>query len=128
MTQFTCKCYPKYTVFLKYYHYYEPIQINVVQSGNYTVSSIDNIYGVMGYLYKKHFNEFMPEERLIAHKSSGCPKDEFKIITELKSSVTYILIMVPRVEIPKDNISILVSGPNNITFNPISESNIASII
>ena len=128
MTQFTCKCYPKYTVFLKYYHYYEPIQINVVQSGNYTVSSIDNSYGAMGSLYKEHFNEFMPEERLIAHNLNGCPNREFKIITELQSSVTYILIMMPIYSHSRNNFSIVVFGPNNITFNPISKSNIKSII
>ena len=111
-----------------FYHYYEPIQINVVQSGNYTVSSIDNIYGAMGSLYKEHFNEFMPEERLIAHKLNGCPNREFKIITELQSSVTYILIMMPIYPQLINNFSIVVFGPNNITFNQISKSNIKSII
>ena len=106
-------------------YYYEPIQINVVQSGNYTLSSvvsIDTIKGLNGYLYKEHFNEFFPYERLIAHNSDGCPNREFKIITELQSSVTYILIMMSRYSHLVKKISIVVSGPNNITFNPISKS------
>ena len=113
-----------------FYHYYEPIQINVVQSGNYTMSSIDSRLGgiITGSLYKEHFNEFFPYERLIAHNSDGCPNDEFKIITELQSSVTYILIMMPIYSHSRNNFSIVVFGPNNITFNPISKSNIKSII
>ena len=85
---------------------------------------------MMGYLYKEHFNEFFPYERLITHNSYGCPIGEFKIITELQASVTYILIMGidALVFLSKDPHSLLVSGPNNITFNPISKSNIESIV
>ena len=101
---------------------HEPIQINVVQSGNYTLSNVDNRFDrIMGYLYKEHFNEFFPYERLIAHNSDGCPNRKFKIITELQSSVTYILIMGVYGSVSGSN-SLLVSGPNNITFNPISKS------
>ena len=75
----------------------------------------------MGYLYKEHFSEYTSYERLIVHASDGCPQLEFKIITELQSSVTYILIMAVYVSVFGGN-SLLVSGPNNITFNPISKS------
>ena len=130
VTPIRSKCFPMYPVRLKYYNYYEPIQINVVQSGNYTLSSVGSIYGLMCSLYKEHFNEFIPDERLIDFNRTSCPYDEFKIITELQSSVTYILIMIPRVldETTPDNFSILASGPNNITFNPISKSIIEMII
>ena len=97
-------------------YYYEPIQINVVQSGNYTLSSVDSINGVVdylyvvGYLYKEHFDQFIPDKRLIARNSGGCPNDEFKIITELQSSVTYILIMTPAITPPVNKISLLTSN------------------
>ena len=127
MTLVRSKCYPGRIAFSNIY-YFEPIQINVVQSGNYTLSSVDNhLDGIRSYLYKEHFNEFFPYERLIAHNSDGCPNDEFKIITELQSSVTYILIMMPRYSHLVKKISIVVFGPNNITFNPISKSNIELI-
>ena len=104
-------------------YYYEPIQINVVQSGNYTMSSVDSRFdGITGYLYKEHFDQFILDKRLIARNLNGCPNGEFKIITELQSSVTYILIMTPQLSGWEHGISILVSGPNNITFNPISKS------
>ena len=94
-------------------------------------------------MYKEHFNEFIFDQQLIAVNSDDdlCPNEELKIITELQSSVTYILIMTPRYSSPTDiltmtprysspidDISILVSGPNNITFNVISKSNIESTI
>jgi len=106
-------------------YYFKPIQINVVQSGNYTLSSFDNRRsGMIGYLYKEHFSEYTSYERLIVHTSNGCPQLEFKIITELQSSVTYILIMTVYVffSLTGDPYSLLVSGPNNITFNLISKS------
>jgi len=145
MTLIHSKCRYKDSQHSKFY-YYEPIQINVVQSGNYTLSSVDSfniIERLYGYLYKEHFNEFIFDQQLIAVNSDDdlCPNEELKIITELQSSVTYILIMTPRYSSPTDiltmtprysspidDISILVSGPNNITFNVISKSNIESTI
>jgi len=121
------KCYREHILPSEFY--YEPIQINVVQSGNYTMSSVDSYPPyITGSLYKEHFDQFIPDKRLVAHNSDGCPRREFKIITELQSSVTYILIMTPIVTLPVNNISLLISGPNNITFNPISKSNTKSII
>ena len=121
------QCYLENTLDSDYY--YEPMQINVIQSGDYALSSVDSTDRVVGYLYKEHFNEFMPEERLILRPSDTCPTDEFKIISELQSSVTYILIMTaePTSSRLESNFSILVSGPNNITFNPISMFHIESI-
>ena len=126
MTQITSKCFRLYTLFSSF-NYYEPIQINVIQSGNYTLSNIDSIDRITGYLYKEHLNEFKPYERLITYNVDGCPRDAFKLITELQSSVTYILFMIPKFSHSRGNFSILISGPNNITFNPISKFNIESI-
>ena len=127
MTPIFSKCFLEHIELPNYY--YEPIQIDVVQSGNYTLSSVDNRRSdIMGFLYKEHFSEYTSYERLILHASDGCPQLEFKIITELQSSVTYILIMTPLYSSPRDDILILISGPNNITFNVISKSNIELII
>jgi len=89
------------------------------------LSSVDNHPSdMMGFLYKEHFSEYTSYERLIVHISDGCPQFEFKIITELQASVTYILIMTydASLSLAGDPYSLLVSGPNNITFNPISKS------
>jgi len=121
LTEIRFKCFLKHIELPNYY--YEPIQINVVQSGNYTMSSVDSrLHGITGSLYKEHFDQFILDKRLIARNLNGCPKDEFKIITELQSSVTYILIVTSTITLSVNSISLLISGPNSITFNPISKS------
>ena len=93
------------------------------------MSSVDSRFdGITGYLYKEHFDQFILDKRLIARNVEGCPNGEFKIITELQSSVTYILIVTSIITLSVNNFSLLISGPNNITLNPISKSNIESII
>jgi len=93
------------------------------------MSSVDSRFdGITGYLYKEHFDQFILDKRLIARNLNGCPRYEFKIITELQSSVTYILIVTSVITLSVNNFSLLISGPNNITLNPISKSNIESII
>jgi len=129
LTAFSSKCFHENFANANFYYYYEPIQINVVQSGNYTMSSVDSRFdGITGYLYKEHFDQFILDKRLIARNLNGCPRYEFKIITELQSSVTYILIVTSVITLSVNNFSLLISGPNNITLNPISKSNIESII
>ena len=123
MTAIPFKCFHKNFGNENFYVIYEPIQINVVQSGNYTMSSVDSrVVGITGSLYKEHFDQFILDKRLIARNFNGCPNGEFKIITELQSSVTYILIMTPTITFSVNNISLSISGPNNITFNVISKS------
>ena len=125
MTETTFKC---HELILPHNYYYEPIQINVVQSGYYTLSSFDSIKGAVGYLYKGHFNELKNNDTFITADFNGCPKNEFKIIRELQSSVTYILFITPMYLPSSSKFSIFVSGPNNITVGAISKSNIDSII
>ena len=123
MTAIRFKCFHENFGNKNVYLYYESIQINVVQSGNYTMSSVDSrLHGITGSLYKEHFDQFILDKRLIARNLNGCPKDEFKIITELQSSVTYILIVTSTITLSVNSISLLISGPNSITFNPISKS------
>ena len=102
--------------------YYQPVRINVVQSGNYILSSVDSPSIVSARLYQEHFHEYISIKELIVHIHDGCFKRQFKMIAELQSSVTYILIMGISVLISEGSYSILVSGPNNTTFNPISKS------
>ena len=123
MTAIRFKCFHENFGNKNVYLYYESIQINVVQSGNYTMSSVDSrLYGIRGSLYKEHFDPFILDKRLIARNLNGCPNGEFKIITELQSSVTYILIVTSTITPSVNNFSIVVFGPNNITFNQISKS------
>ena len=104
-------------------YYYESIQINVIQSEIYTLSSIGTI-NAYGYLYKHHFNPHSSSERLLFYDDEGCFSNQFKITAELEFNVTYILIMTTFRSYIRGNFSILVSGSNNVTFSRISEFNI----
>ena len=99
-------------------NYYESIQIDVSQSGNYTFSSISKMNPV-GYLYKQHFNPRSLSERLLFYNKEGCSSNQFKIIAKLQSNVTYILIVSVSF-VGLDNFLLLVSGPGNVSFNKIS--------
>lgn len=103
--------------------YYESININVIQSGIYTLSSISDI-SLHGYLFKQHFNSYRSSERLLFDDAVGCLWNDFKITIELQSSVTYVLVVTTTNENSIGDFLILASGPNNVTFNRISKSNI----
>ena len=107
--------------------YDEYIQINVIKSGNYTLSIISSDIPISGYLYEQHYNSHGSSESLPGNIKQGCPIDlnQLKIITELQRSMTYILTLGTSYwdSTNNYNYSILVSGPNNVTFNYISKSN-----
>jgi len=84
-----------------------------------------NLYG---YIYRKHFNIYTLFERLRSYNEKECPYKQFKIIAELQSNVTYVLIVAIRDSYTASYFSILTYGPNNITFNSISKSRIELII
>ena len=109
--------------------YYHLIQINVILSDVYTLSTISD-FKIDIFLYKQHFNIYRSTDRLFSSNSQHCSAGDSsqstnsKIITELQSSMTYILfVIVENKNVnPIINFSILVSGPNNVTFNHISKS------
>ena len=106
------------------YYYYESLQINVIQSGVYTMVSTGT-RSTYGHLFKQHFNPYSLSERLLSFNYEGCSEThQFKIITELQSNVTYVLIVTTRLGDMMGNFSILASGPNNVTFYHISKSNV----
>lgn len=104
-------------------YYYESIQINVIQSGYYTFSSKTDI-DIMRQLYKQHFNSHSSSERLLNGDDINCPLVENKFITELQSTMTYIIVVTTRSYDKTGNYSILIFGPSNVIFNHISKSNI----
>lgn len=101
-------------------YYYESIQINLIESGTYALSSISNII-MYGYLFEQHFNPYSISERLLSYNSANCPSNQFKIAIELQYNVTYILIVTTFFKDETGDFLILVSGPNNVTLNKISK-------
>lgn len=107
--------------------FYEAIQINVVTSGFYSLSSLSGI-DLYGYLYTMYFNPYNPTERLIFDDDGCCPDYQFKISDSLQPNSTYVLIVTTYKENTRGNFSILASGLDNVIFSPISKSNLSSII
>ena len=86
----------------------------------------DHMYPIDGFLYVQHFNEHNSIENLVSKKSAGCLgiSGSFIINTFLQANLTYILVTANAVKSGLGKFSILVSGPNNVTFTHISKSNI----
>lgn len=105
---------------------YKAIQINVVMSGLYSLSSLsgNQLYGC---LYTMYFNPYGPTERSLLSNANGCVNFQFKINHSLQPNCTYILVVTPFERDENGNFSILGSGPDEVTFNPISKANILPI-
>jgi len=104
-------------------YFYESIQINVVQSGNYALTGSSG-EKLSGHLYVKHFDSHNPSERLYLQNQGDCSEKKFKIIAYLQSNISYILIMSRHRSLMLTghiDIEILVSGVNNVTLNRIRE-------
>lgn len=102
-------------------YYYEAIQINVIESGSYTISSSGGVMYMVAYLYTDYFNPFNTSKNLFTQYTDDCDIDEFKLFGYLQSNTTYILVVATNGRNYVDTIMILVSGSSNITFNRTSK-------
>ena len=85
------------------------------------------MYPIDGFLYVQHFNEHNSIENLVSKKSARCFGFllSFKINTFLQADLTYILVVANVGTASTNKSSILISGPNNVTFTHISNFNIS---
>lgn len=101
-------------------YYYEAIEVNVVQDGNYTFRSHSKIY-IYGYLYQNKFDPFVPSVNLVGEGNfSGC-KGQFQLNYYLRKQITYILVVATLLPTITDSFSITVFGPNSFTVKHIGE-------
>jgi len=108
---------------------YKSVQINIIKSGNYTLSSVYP-RETWGFLYRQHFNPNNPSQRLYSSNRGGCPFNQFKIVVYLQSNLTYILTIIIELRLSTPiykRTMILVAGPNDVTSNQISMLNILDI-
>lgn len=89
-------------------------------SGLYVISS-DSPIDTYGYIYKDHFNPLDPIENLLCQDDASCGHSQFKLILDLHSSVTYVLVMTTYELGTTGEFIVLVSGPSDVTLTPISE-------
>ena len=106
-------------------YHYETVQINVIQSGNYSLSSLF-IFAISGkgYLYIQHFNSNNRFKRLLFAGVNNCSSsDTFRILGHLSANVTYILVISGNIWSKQihTNVSILVTGLDKVIFYRISK-------
>ncbi|CAF1193465.1 unnamed protein product [Adineta steineri] len=99
-------------------YYYEDIEMNVMISGSYTITSHSNI-NTFGYLYKDRFNPLKPLENSITRNDENCDNSQFQIVFDLYANSTYVLVVTTYFPNITGEFLISASGPKKINFNPI---------
>ena len=101
-------------------YYYAAIELNVIETGFYTIITNGTI-GTRRYVYENNFNVFNPRMNLISENEyNGCDR-QFETITRLQINTTYVLVVTTRYANERGTFSVLVTGPNNVSLNFISE-------
>jgi hypothetical protein len=100
--------------------YYEAIQVNLVQAGYYRIASNSTI-DTYGYFYNDTFIPFAPNLNELSRDDDSCDDYQFKLSTVLHVNTTYILVVTTYDSNVTGDFSIIVSGPNNVSLNRISE-------
>jgi hypothetical protein len=101
-------------------YYYEAIQVNVVTTGCYNLSS-KSIVDTFCYIYKDEFVPFNASINLISRSGISLNNTPFQLITYLEVNTSYVLVVTTSSPKVTGAFSIRVSGPNNVTFYRISE-------
>ncbi|CAF1279829.1 unnamed protein product [Adineta ricciae] len=97
-------------------YYYEAFEIEVTTAGSYILWSVGTME-TFGYIYEKQFDPLKPFEHLLLQHSGDCNDGQFKLITNLQTNRKYILVATTYDLNVKGNFSVIVAGPQNISFN-----------
>jgi hypothetical protein len=104
--------------------------MNVDESGNYALNSdvftangrsTYNDVNLFADIYQDNFDPIKPFENLLSQNYRSCSDYDFKLIALLMAGTTYILVVTTYYPNEVGNFSIMVSGPNMITFDPFGE-------
>lgn len=102
------------------FNYYKVIELNVIETGLYTITTNSTV-DTYGFIYENNFDVFNPWTNFISENdNSGCDY-QFEITTHLQINTTYVLVVITHDENVKGTFSVLVTGPNNVSFSVISE-------
>lgn len=101
--------------------YYETIQVNVNESGMYTVVSSSSNIIVSSYIYEYDFYPLIPFGNLLPHNDNGCNSRPYPLTVRLKNNIRYILLMTTCSQLEKGNFSIQIFGRSNVSFERVSK-------
>ena len=103
--------------------YYESIEVNVNESGMYTVlRESDTIISI--YLYQHEFYPSAPFGNLISNKDNGCHGNPHAITRHLMVNIRYILVVTTCFRPQIGDFSIRIFGKSNVSFHRISKSSL----
>lgn len=102
-------------------YYYEAIQVNVETPGLYIFMSNSEI-DMFGYFYENYFNPLNPSENQLFRDDDGCRHGQFKVIGNLQSSTSYVLVVTTFSHQATSQFMISAFGPKTVTFKNISKS------
>jgi len=92
----------------------------LIDTGFYTIT-INSTMNMYGSIYKNNFTVFDTRTNLIVEDGFNNCNVKFEITTYLNENTTYILFVTILDETVKGNFSVLITGPNNVTFDLIGE-------
>ncbi|CAF4019055.1 unnamed protein product [Adineta steineri] len=96
-------------------YYYEAIQMNVNESGYYSLISNSTI-DTFGYMYGGNFYPSGPSINLISKSDNRSGEHQFQMRPFLRSTTANILVVTTDSANVTGTFSIIVSGFNNVTF------------
>jgi hypothetical protein len=100
--------------------YYEEFQINVPEIRTYTIWSSSNI-DTYGFIYENSFDPLNPRENSFEQNDNGYTNGQFKFELPFYSDTTYILVVTKKKSKDIDNITINLSGVNNVIIKNLSK-------
>ncbi len=100
--------------------YYEAIQVKVMEAAIYSLRSNSTI-DTYGHIYNNSFDPCDSSLNLISEDDESGGHSQFQLTISLQTNTTYILVVTTYYPSVTGNFSILVSGPNNVDLNSISE-------
>lgn len=94
--------------------------MNVAVSSSYTLLGKNNV-DTYGCLYKDYFNPFNPYDNLLFCKNRECNPLEIKLVADLQSSATYVLVVTTDHWNTKGTFDITAFGGSTVTFKDFRE-------
>jgi hypothetical protein len=101
-------------------YYNEAIQMNVIANGCYSFSNNRSV-DTFSYIYKDTFVPFDSSINLISRSDHSSNNTKFQLNVYLQANTSYVLVVTTSSANVTGTFSTLVSGPNNVRFNCISE-------
>jgi hypothetical protein len=103
-------------------YYYHAVEVRVNTTGTYTFKSSSSV-DTYGYLYQGNFYPSYPSYNIVTRDDDSAGGGQFQLTASLRSDITYILVFTTFSERTTTAFSIIASGPDDVFFNPINNSN-----